>query len=42
MKRYYGIYTNVREDFQRKPLPGLARALKAEKHDASILIEYKP
>jgi DNA (cytosine-5)-methyltransferase 1 len=31
-----GIYTKVSKDFQRGPLPGLSRSLKANTHDASV------
>ena len=33
-----GVYTGVSEDFARKPLYGVSRALKASKHDAAVLI----
>src|SRR5699024_4492087 len=31
-----GIYTNASKDFQRPPLKGLSRTLKANKHDAAV------
>ena len=33
-----GIYTGVSEDFTRNPLNGCSRTLKAEKHDAGVVI----
>ena len=31
-----GLYTNTSNDFMRKPLKGLSRTLKAQKHDAAV------
>lgn len=31
-----GVYTECSPDFQRKPLPGVSRTLKAEKHDSGV------
>ena len=31
-----GVYTGASQDFQRRPLEGLSRTLKANKHDAGI------
>lgn len=33
-----GIYTSVSSDFQRGPLFGLSRALKASSHDAGVIL----
>lgn len=32
-----GVYTEQSPDFQRKPLPGVSRTLKAVKHDSRVL-----
>jgi DNA (cytosine-5)-methyltransferase 1 len=31
-----GLYTNTSNDFMRRPLKGLSRTLKAQKHDAAV------
>lgn len=33
-----GIYTGVSDDYQRGPLPGLSRCLKAATHDAGVIL----
>ena len=35
-----GGYANVREDFTRATLWGLSRSVKANKHDASVVMEW--
>lgn len=37
-----GIYTNDSEEFHRGELKDLSRTLKAEKHDAGVVIEQRP
>lgn len=32
-----GVYTECSPEFQRKPLPGMSRTLKAVKHDSGVL-----
>lgn len=36
-----GIYTSVTERFQRGPLKDLSRALKAQTHDAGVVLTYE-
>ena len=38
-----GLYADMSENpsFRRGALPGLSRALKAEMHDAAVVVEYE-
>jgi DNA (cytosine-5)-methyltransferase 1 len=33
-----GIYTNASKDYQRGPLQGMSRALKANQHDSGVIL----
>ena len=39
---YCGLYSDMSNNpsFQRAGLPGVSRALKAEMHDAAVVVEY--
>lgn len=39
IKPVYGIYTGVSDEFQRGPLEDVSRCLKANNHDASVILQ---
>ena len=36
-----GVYSNVSKEFDNGVLKGIARCLKANKHDSSVLLRYE-